>query len=340
MDTIEKLKNKLPKFIEDTSVLQSLLGAVSDSIDTFVSSLLSLTNTTSAELATGSALDSIGVGCGISRQYNDSDEVMRIRVQNSVHTHQARGSKTALLNEGGHICGITPYIQNIVYAIGVDALGIGNAIGGVGGKWLQIWDSTNMGRNKTVDSIQTILPLHNEIGLNYITNQYVTAEKNDIAGEVVVIEGLTDEDGNPLSVDYPQNSGFEYRGECLMPKQPTASFHQIGIIDLGENYTSYLWIVDWLDYARWDVDYDILMYVRFSDDQSTWTQFDPYIKNQFVNGENIARYVQFRFDFILNEYEDYSHYLFRKFIMKGMDTTQILYGEYDRGIELQKEILN
>jgi len=340
MDTIDKLKNKLPDFIEDNTVLQSFLGAIAGSIDTFVETLSSLTTATSPGQASGSALDSIGGDMLIRRNYDDSDEVLRILIQNSIKTHQERGSEVGLLQEGSHLCGITPYIQTIQYVIGIDPIGVGEAVGGVGAKWIQIWNSTNISRNNLLTQLDKILPIHNQIGINYIVEQYAVAEKSELAGEVVTIEGMTDEDGNPLGVDYPENSGFEYVGECLKPKQPQADFHQIGILDLGSDYDSYNWIVDWIDYARWDTDHEVKMYVRFSDDQNVWTQYGRYIKNQFVNGENIARYAQFRFELTLTSYEDFSHYLFRKFIMKGMDTTQLQYGEYDRGFDLQKEILN
>lgn len=135
------------------------------------------------------------------------------------------------------------------------------------------------------------------------------------------------------------NNGFYNDKDTMVPRKPTATY-ELGNIDLGSTVANYQWLVDWVDYAAWDVDFDLLMEVRFSSDKATWNAWTPYQRNQWVQGSQLERYAQFRITLTMNTYRSLRHYVFRSFILKGLTTAQQRYGEAEKAITILPTVGN
>jgi len=321
MSTLNNIISKLPAFITRNQALNDLLGPIGNSVDLYNSDAETFRSNLSVENGNGSMLDALAADYGLVRHYNDTDRIMAIRIMNAIKTHQERGTQAGLLNEGREIALATPYNQKMRFVLGVSGIGTGWALGGVGSEWIQYWGDTPESEAASTAMLQSILPLHVRDGIDFIGAYGASAGYNSIRGSELT-------DGVTYTIT---NSNFYADNNTLIPRTISASY-QFGNIDLLGTYASYQWIVDWVDYAAWDVDYDLVVEVRFSSDEAAWNAWTPYGRNQWVQGSQLERYAQFKITLTMNAYRSLEHYIFRSFILKGLTTTQQKYGEDKKSI--------
>lgn len=349
MNTLEKLQAKLPSFITQNQVMLDVLGGIGSGIDDYLNLGLQMEINLKVNSAEGSALDSLAVDVGLARSYNESDIALRIRIQNAVETAQRRGSQIGVEREGSENLLITPFLQKIQFAIGVDPIAAGSAISGRYA-WTQVWNDGLMSQVDATVFIKALFPLHNTVGVDYISGQIETGQMDShLTGSSM--KYLIDNDGN-IIVDNDDNiiyslyneatiaaDGFHLAEErILIPHVATASVIW-GDISLPGGYTNYTWMIDWLSFKRWDVACDEKVYVQFSSDQLNWSEWIEYTKNGLVPEAVLKKYVKFKLELTLTDYEDFEHYAFSRFIIKSLDATQIQYGGHPIAIELQQEFL-
>lgn len=310
MDTLGKLKNRLPEFIERNATLDFLVNPITDGIDTFLSTLATLQNELVSGSATEKHLDTIVHENGLSRGFHETDPMLRIRAQNAIKTHQLRGSKDGIEIEMSHHAIVTPYIRENALVIGVDPIGTGYALGGIGAEWIQLWNDTPDQQNDIENLLKSVLPVSIYYGIDYVdayvaTSGYKSYSESDLSG------------GTP--------SGFNYQDGALVPTSASATYEST-VIDLGSDYADYTWLVDWVDYVKWNVTHTLTVQVQFSADGATgWTGYVAYSKNGQVAGGTIKRYAQFKITLSMTQYDQLADYMFRSFILKGLDSDQALY---------------
>lgn len=329
MGALENIKSVLPAFISQNLILDNMLGAIGNSIDLYSADAEDLKAASAIEGGDAASLDAIGSDYGLVRHFRDTDKIMVIRLMNAIVTHQQRGSQLGLDNEGAEISQVTPYAQDMNFIVGLSAIGIGRALGGIGTKWIQFWNDTSEAETTIKAKIANILPLHLKDGVDYIDAFADPASYEAIRGDDLV-------DGTNFTIS---NSGFASDVGTLVPTKTTPTY-EFGNIDLGAGFATYQWLVDWIDYAAWDVVYDFDMQVRFSPDEATWSSWTPYDRNQWVAGSEINRYAQFKIALTLTEYRSLEHYIFRSFILKGLTSDQQRYGQIDPVLDLHPQIGN
>ena len=328
-NSAEKILAHLPPFIIKTTTLKGLISAIGASVDDFTVFILEARSALSAKYGSGQALDGLAFDNGLYRCYQEPDIALAIRVQNAIHTFRARGTKAGFIRESGELYGVSAFVRQCRYILGVNPIGLGFGLGGVGTEWIQIWNGSPTLLADVVSELRARLPITSEIGLE-ITDVYGGhASYKSVEGASLAGAGYT-----------VTQDGFDYMQGCLVPESPVAATYTLGNIDLLASHTTYKWIVDWIDYARWDVDVDVKMEVRFSSDEATWHPWVEYEKNQYVAGSEQERYAQFRLTVTMNSYEELSHYAFRKFILKGQTATQYKYGTDPVPVEIITQIGN
>lgn len=349
MNTLEKLQAKLPSVIIQNQVLLDVLGGVGSGIDDYLNLGLRMEINLKVNSAEGSALDSLAADVGLSRSYNEADISLRIRIQNAVETAQRRGSQIGVEREGAENLLVTPFLQKIQFAIGVDPIAAGSAISGRYA-WTQVWNDGSLSQIEATTFIKSLFPIHNTIGVDYIAGQlHKGSMDNHLEGESV--QYLLNDDGDILYNDdglilytekdeaYIDADGFHLAEErVLIPHVSTASVIW-GDITLPGGFTNYTWMIDWLSFKRWDVVCDEKVYVQFSSDQLNWSEWIEYNKNGLVPDAVLKKYTKFKLELTLTDYEDFEHYAFSRFIIKSLDATQLQYGGHPISIELQQEFL-
>ena len=329
MGTLENIKAKLPAFIVKNEVLNNLIGAIGNSVDLYMIDANNLKAAASIEGGSAILLDAVAADYGLVRHFRDTDKVMVIRLMNAIQTHQQRGSRTGLDNEGAEISMVTPYIQDMRFIIGVSAIGTGTALGGVGSQWTQFWNDTSEAEATIKAKVAKIVPLHVKEGFDYIDAYTDPASFEAIRG-VDLLDGAT------FSIT---NDGFVNDGNMLIPTK-TAPTYEFGNIDLGAGFATYQWLVDWIDYSAWDVAHDLDVQVRFSPDEAVWSSWTSYDRNQWVAGTEIDRYAQFKIALTMTAYRSLEHYIFRSFILKGLTAAQQRYGPTPPVLEIHPQIGN
>ena len=315
MDTLGKLKNRLPEFVERNPTLDFLLNPIADGIDTFLSTLVTLQGELVPESATAQHLNTIALENGLSRGFHEADEMLQIRVQNGVKTHQRRGSKVGIETEMSHHVLTTPYIRENALILGVDPIGTGFALGGIGAEWIQLWNNTTDPQTDMGDKLKAILPISIFYGIDYVdaynaTGGYKSYSDNDLSGGT--LNGFTFQ-------------SFGQADGALEPTQANPTYEST-VMDLGAAFGDFTWLVDWVDYVKWDVDYTLTVEVQFSADGATgWSGYSSYARNGQVASGTIKRYAQFKLTLQMTQYGSLSDYLFRSFVLKGLDSDQALY---------------
>jgi len=321
MGIVDNIKAKLPVFITRNQTLEQLLGPIGNAIEVYNTDAETFRDALSVESGNPAMLDALAADYGLVRHYNDTDRIMAIRIMNAIQTHQQRGTQAGLENEGREIALATPYNQRMRFVIGVSGIGTGWALGGIGSEWIQYWIDTPEEQADLEAMLVKVIPLHVKQGVDAIDADGATAGYQSIRGSE-----LTD------TVTYTiTNTGFYADKDTLIPRNVTATY-QFENIDLLATYTNYQWLVDWVDYAAWDVDFDLLVEVRFSSNESDWNAWTPYQRNQWVQGSQLERYAQFKITLTMNSYRNLNHYVFRSFILKGLTTAQQRYGEAEKSI--------
>lgn len=324
MGTLEKLKAKLPGFIVANRILDDLLGPIGYSVDQYILDADALRDNLNAENSSPAALDALAADYGLVRHYRDTNRIMAIRVMNAIKTHQARGTQFGLDTEGREILLATPCNQIMRFVLGVDPIGTGYAFGGIGAEWIHLWGDTPDPEIDQKNRMKNLIPLNIKVGMDFI-NAYGAS-----AGYASIRDAdLTDGDTYTIT-----NVGFYSDRNTLIPRQESC-FYEFGNIDLGTTIANYQWLVDWVDYAAWDVDHSLLVETRFSSDEISWSAWAPYLRNQWVPESEIERYAQFRIALAMNTYRSLNHYVFRSFILKGLTTAQQRYGVTEKGIIAQ-----
>lgn len=319
MSTLNLLKTKLPVSITQNTVLDEFLGAISNSINLLNSTFESGRNALTAAGA-GTELNALALDLGLERTLLEPDRVLSIRIQNAIRTHQERGSIVGIENEGADFVMVSPYVHDMNFVIGVDPIGLGDALGATGFPWIQFWVDVTHTETAIKQRLIDIIPLHSTPGIDYID---VTGSPAGYASamETDFLTGATFT-GLEL-VGYVPG---DHDPEGIAPVTESSIF-TYGNLDLGATVADYTWMIDWIDHVRWDVDYTLVMEVSFSANGSTnWTAWNTYEKNDFVNGSDILRYAKFRFTLTMTDYEDLNHYFFRKFIIKGLTENQMRFG--------------
>ncbi len=321
MGALENIKAKLPEFIARSQALNHLLGPIGNAIDVYNIDAEAFRDALNVESGNPAMLDALAGDYGLVRHYNDTDRIMAIRILNAIQTHQQRGTQAGLENEGREIALATPYNQRMRFVIGVTGIGTGWALGGVGSEWIQYWIDTPENQADLEAMLLSVIPLHVRQGIDSIDANGATAGYQSIRGSELT-------DGVTYTIT---NTGFYADKDTLIPRNITATY-LFGNIDLLATFANYQWLVDWVDYAAWDVDFDLLVEVRFSSDEIAWNEWTPYSRNQWVQGVQLERYAQFRITLTMNTYRNLNHYVFRSFILKGLTTAQQRYGEAEKAI--------
>ena len=310
MNTLDKIKSRLPQFIERNPTLDFLLNPLADGIDTFLSTLATLQAELVPESATAQHLDTIAQENGLSRGYGETDPMLRIRIHNAIKTHQLRGSQSGIETELSHHAVTAPYIRENALVIGVDPIGTGFALGGIGSEWIQLWNNTPDPQSDVEEKLKAILPLSIYYGIDYV-NAYVASSgyksysDNDFTGGT--------------------NNGFSYQDGALVPTQANPNYEST-VIDLGSDFADWTWLVDWVDYVKWNVSYTLTVEAQFSADGiGGWTGYSSYAKNGEVASGTIKRYAKFKITLTMTTYDQFADYMFRSFILKGLDSDQALY---------------
>ncbi len=329
MGNFDKIVSKLPEFIVRNAVLNSLIGSIANSLDLYENDVSEIKAALNLDDGDAVPLDALAADYGLVRHYNDTDKIMGIRIGNSIVTYQQRGSQSGLEIEGSEISLVTPYKQPIRYIIGVDPIGTGKALGGGGSTWIHYWGDTAETETDLEEMLALVLPLHIKAGINFIDAFNASSGYMSVRGA-----DLLDTANFTIT-----NVGFYNNENTLIPRNPTASYNY-GNIDLGADFGNFDWLADWIDYSAWDVDYSLVVQVRFSPDEAAWSSWTPYAKNQLIGDSEINRYAQFKIDLTMNEYRSLNHYIFRSFILKGLTAQQLTYGENAKGIFIQTSIGN
>lgn len=327
MSTLVNLKAKLQPVIVRNTILDHLLGPIGNAIDLYSADSEALRDALNIGNSPPVTLDAIAADYGLVRHYNDTDRIMVIRIMNAIKTHQARGTKAGLLNEGREISLVTPYPQPIRFIVGVSPTGVGDALGG--GEWIFYWGDTPEPEADLKAMLQSIIPLHVLDGISYLDAYGASAGYESIRGADLL-------DGDTYTIT---NSGFYADRNTLIPRQASATY-EFGNIDLGANFADFQWLVDWVDYAAWDVDFDLVVEVRCSPDEAAWNAWTPYHRNQWLQNSELERYAQFKIALTMNTYRSLGHYVFRSFILKGLTENQLRYGEEEKSFLIQPEIGN
>lgn len=329
MGYLDIIKNKLPAFVVRNEVLNDLLGPIGHVIDEYLAASDTQKAASGVEGGNPALLDAMAEDYGLIRHYNDTDKIMAIRLMNAIQTHQQRGTKIGLETEGAEISQVTPHNPSMRFVVGVSAIGTGWALGGIGATWLQFWNDTPESEATIKAKMSKVLPLHVKEGIDYI-DAYV----DPIFYEAIRGADLVDADNFTIT-----NTGFIYDNNTLIPEVEAATF-TFGNIDIGAGFASYQWLVDWVDYAVWDIDHTLLVEARFSSDEISWSSWTEYQKNQWVAGAEIDRYVQFRLTLTMTTYRSLQHYIFRSFILKGLTTDQERYNNIAPVLEVLPQIGN
>lgn len=349
MNTLEKLQAKLPSFIVQNQVLLDVLGGIGNGIDNYLNLGLQMGINLKVNSAEGSALDSLAVDVGLSRSYNEADIALRIRIQNAVQTAQRRGSQLGVEREGAENLLVTPFLQKIQFAIGVDPIAAGSAISGRYA-WTQVWNDGSLSQADATTFIKSLFPIHNTIGVDYISGQLQKGSMdNHLDGDSM--QYLVDNDGNVIvdndgniiysqyNVAYVDADGFHLAEERVLVPQKNIASVVWGDLALPGGYLTYTWMVDWISYKRWDVACVEKVFCQFSSDQLNWSEWKEYNKNGWVASEDLDKYIKFKLELTLSDIEDFEHYAFSRFIFKSLDSTQIQYGGHPVILELQQEFL-
>ena len=320
--TYDKLIMKLPEFVTRNATLDAVLMAVGNSIDLFIRDLDGFKNTlTPSKDGDPLLLDALAADYGLKRHPEDNNFIMAIRIHNAILTHQQRGSDEGLLKEGGERALVTPYQVTMQMAIGVNPIGVGWGLGGVGAGWIHLWNDSPETESVIETHIKAIVPFHYKDGIDY------TAVFGGAAG-FKSVRGSELSDSGSYTIT---NTGFSFQENSLVPSSTVATY-QLGNMDLGATYASYKWLADWIDYAHWDLTYALVVSVRFSPDEAVWSAWTPYGKNQFIPESELDRYAQFKLALTLDPgTEILAHYIFKRFVLKRLTSDQWLYGEEPRG---------
>lgn len=330
MNTVDKIKSKLPSFIQDSTEIDEVLGAFGNSMDNFSTELEKLNRAVSFKQSGGKFLDIALVDKNLSRNPSETDSMATLRVLNAVSTYEQRGSENGITEELGHLLGVSPYIQSSIFVLGVDALGT-RAIGSNRSFWIQLWNETSLTESGITDFFKEISISRNYYGLDFITvtdgmDGFASHVASDFLGGTKV--GFIIEDGG------------------LRPIQRLTTFESTNI-DLGANVANFTWIVDWVDYAQKGKKYSLKVEARFSANGSTgWTQWEEFGRNQVAHDGQVLRYAQWRITFdsradaLSDEIymSEAAEYLFRSFILKGLTSSQAIYHTDISGISLQSSI--
>jgi hypothetical protein len=328
-DSAEKIVAHLPPMIVRNSTLTGLVSAIGASVDNFTVFIMEARSALSAKYGAGQVLDGLALDNGLPRCHKEPDIVLAIRIQNAIHTYRARGTRNGFIRETAELYGVSAFVRQCRYILGINPVGLGFGLGGVGSEWIQVWNDSPISEVDLTAELKSRLPISSSIGIEVIDvysggPTFQKVEKEALAGTGYTVTVV----------------GFDYTQECLVPESALEAVYTCGNIDLLGTYATYKWIVDWVDYARWDVDMDIKMEVRFSSDEAVWHPWNEYQKNQYVAGSEQERYAQFRLTVTMNEYEDLRHYAFRKFILKGQTATQYKYGTDPVPVEIITQIGN
>jgi len=318
----DKLLMKLPETITRNAVLDNLLSAIGYVIDLFIRDLEDFKNALSPT-KDGDALllDALAADYGLKRHPEDNNYIMAIRIHNAIQTHQQRGTEDGLITEGGQRALVSPYKVTMQMAIGINPIGVGWGLGGIGTGWIHLWNDSPESESIIETAIKAIVPFHYKDGIDY------TAVYGGAAG-FKSVRGSELDDGGSYTIT---NSGFSFHQNCLIPSESVCSY-QLGNMDLGATFASYKWIADWIDYAHWDLSYSLVVSVRFSSDEIAWGSWAPYGRNQFIPDAELLRYAQFKLELTIDPgYESLAHYIFKRFVLKGLTSDQWLYGEEPRG---------
>lgn len=349
MNTLEKLKYKLPAFVTQNQVLDDVLGGIGSGIDDYLNLATQMRLNLKVNSAEGSALDSLASDVGLFRSYNESDIALRIRIQNAVETAQRRGSQIGVEREGGEALLVTPFLQKLQFAIGIDPIAAGSAISGRYA-WTQIWNDGSLNQSDATAFIKSLFPIHNKVGVDYVSGQLQKGSMdNHLVGDSM--QYLIDNDGyiiydndgyiiySHYNEAYIDADGFHLaEDKVIIPHRATATL-EWGDLTLPGGYTNYTWMLDWISYKRWDVVCVERVYCKFSDDQLNWSEWKEYNKNGWISDEDLGKYIKFKLELTLSAYENYEHYAFSRFIFKALDSTQIQYGGHPLVLELQQEFL-
>ena len=350
MNTLEKLTAKLPAFITRNQVLEDVLAGIGSGMDNYITLGTQMGLNLKVNTAEGSALDSLAIDVGLVRSYNEADIALRIRIQNAIETAQRRGSQIGVEREGAENLLVTPFLQKMQFAIGVDPIAAGSAISGRYA-WTQMWNDGSMSQTDATAFIKSLFPIHNKIGVDYVSGQiYKGAMDDHLVGDCMMY--LVDNDGNIIydnagNILYSHYNhaviaadGFHLAEErILVPDRAVAAEVIWGDLELPAGYTNYTWMADWLSFKRWDVTCDEKIYIMFSADQLNWSTWQEFQKNEWVSDATLKKYAKFKLVLTLSDYEELEHYAFSRFILKALDSTQITYGGHPIGIELQQEFL-
>ena len=270
MSALDNIKAKLPGFIARNQTLNDLLGPIGYIIDSYNSDADTFRSELGIEDGNSSMLDALAADYGLRRQYNDTDKIMAIRIMNAIKTHQNRGTVVGLENEGREIALVTPYDQSMRFVLGQSPIGTGWALGGVEATWIHYWRDTPETEAEAETQLRRdVIPLHVKDGLNSINAYEATEGYQSIRGADLL-------DGDTYTIT---NTGFINNKNTLIPENENPVY-TFGNIDLLGTYATYQWLVDWVDYTAWDLDFDVLMEVRFSSDEAAWNAWTPYQRDQ------------------------------------------------------------
>ena len=348
MDTLEKITAKLPEVIVRNLILSDVLGGISSGIDDYLDLSDEIKLNLKVNTAEGSALDSLAADVGLNRAYHESNISLRIRVQNAVETAQRRGSQIGVEREGGENLLVTPFLQRIQFAIGIDPIAAGSGLSSRY-SWTQVWNDGAMDQSTATTFIKSLFPVTNKIGIDYVAGQLKVGDMYDYEDGTSMVP-LVDNDGNiiidndgnivvsPSNRALIQADGFHIDDGALVPHNPIASVIW-GDRDLGAGYSNFTWLIDWISFRRWDIDMIEKVSCQFSSDQLNWTQWKEYNKNDLTIDADVKRYIKFKLELTLVDYESLEHYSFARFILKALDAIQLKYGGHPIALDLQPEFL-
>ncbi len=344
MDQLTKLINKLSPTIVRNDLITTVMGGFANSLDNYQLLNDDIELNLIIYTSRGSALNIRAEDYGLNRNYRERDAALRLRVQNSYKYHQYKGSLLGIEIWGSEKLLISPYPQRSGFVIG-DPIADDKAIGD--GFVIHIWNSSDETQSKSVEFMRGLLPINTKIGIDYISDQYEYAEMSEVSdGSAMLIVYVGEE---PVMVGgqivyaqsdeaYLETDGFALMDGLLIPTQDNC-WAEWGDRDLGSNFADSIWMIDWLNYVRWDVDYKLTIKAKFSDDQLNWSEWKIYNKNDWILEADINQYVKFRAELIINDIEDFQHFAFRRFILKSLTEEQSKYGGYPESIIIKKLFL-
>jgi len=318
----DRLIIKLPSFVVRNSVLNDMLMAIGEAIDKFIRDLVQLKSSLTISGGDPVMLDALAADYGLKRHPEDNDKILAVRIHNAIQTHQRRGTMPGLINEGGERALVTPYVVTMQMALGVNPIGVGWGLGGVDAGWIHLWNDSAETEAIVETHLKSIVPFNYKDGIDYIPVYGVSDGFKSVRGSEL-------SDAGSYSIT---NDGFYFSQNSLIPGASVCTY-SLGNMDLGASYATYKWLADWIDYAHWDLSYGVVVSVRFSSDEVAWSAWTPYGKNQFIPDSEIERYAQFKIELTIDPgYDSLEHYIFKRFILKGLTETQWLYGEEPRGV--------